>query len=149
MFNKLIAVGLLLCSNLVWAEVEVSDVWIREAPPTATVMAAYMQLKNTGAQPIALNAANCEQYQNVELHSTVMENGVARMVPMDKMEIPAGETLSLQPGAQHIMLIGVLKRPVVGDKVKLTLKFSDDSRQDVLAEVRKVEGTMPMEHHHH
>ncbi len=149
MFKSFAGLMLVFLSFNTWAEsVTIEDAWIREAPPTATVMAAYMHIHNRLKENVSLLSVDCDQYDTIEIHKTVMEGELASMVKIEALEVPAGEHVDLKPGGLHIMLIGVKKRPVAGDEVKLTLKFSDDSQQDVMAKVKKVTGKMPMHQHH-
>ncbi|NCC28249.1 MAG: copper chaperone PCu(A)C, partial [Gammaproteobacteria bacterium] len=78
----------------------------------------------------------------VELHTHVEEDGMMRMRRIEKIEIPAGETVTLKPGGLHVMLIG-LKQPLEpGDTVDLALTFEDGSRIPVQAPVRRIEVPM-------
>lgn len=151
MLKQLAGFSLVLLSLNVWANdlIEVSEPWIREAPPTATVMAAYMNIKNTSEEDLALVSAECEFYETIELHSTVMDGDIARMVKQEQLDLPKGTEVSLEPGGLHIMLIGVKQRPVAGDQVKILLNFSDESQKEIIAEVKKITGAMPMKHQHH
>jgi copper(I)-binding protein len=58
------------------------------------------------------------------------------MRPVARVEIPAGGTLELKPGSYHIMLIGLSKDLVVGEKIEITLKFEKAGEVKVTAEVR-------------
>jgi len=151
MLKKLTGLVLVFLSLNLWANeiIEVNEPWIREAPPTATVMAAYMNIKNTSDKDLALVSAECDYYETIELHSTIMDGDMARMVKQEKLNLPKGEVVSLQPGGLHIMLIGVKQRPVAGDSVKIVLNFSDETQKEIMAKVKKITGAMPMKHHHH
>jgi len=118
---------LLLWHSLAWAEpIIIKEGWVREAPPTATVSAAYMQIENTGKEPVDLLMGRSDDFGIVEIHDTVMENGVARMVGQSKLTIPAEQTVTLQPGGLHIMLINRQSELKAGDEVHLILYFSGD-----------------------
>ncbi len=150
MLNKLAGLTLIFLSLNLWANeaIEISEPWIREAPPTATVMAAYMQIKNSADKDLALVSASCDYYETIELHSTIMDGDLARMVKQEQLDLPKGKSVSLAPGGLHIMLIGVKQRPVAGDQVKIVLHFSDETQKEIIAEVKKVMGAMPMKQHH-
>jgi len=62
-----------------------------------------------------------------------------RMRRLERIEIPAGETLSLEPGGLHLMLIGLKEDLQPGGQVDLTLTFDDGAQTQVQAPVRKVE----------
>src|SRR5512147_3065222 len=98
--------GLLLSFSPAYgATLEVHDAWIREAPPTASVLAAYMVISNVRETPAEIAAISSPDFEHTELHRTIVESGVARMVPIEKFQIPAGERISLEPGGIHLMLI--------------------------------------------
>jgi len=69
-----------------------------------------------------------------------LENGVMEMRQLESLELPAKQTVKLEPGGLHIMLLD-LKNPLKsGDKVplRLTLQRADRSKTvvEVQAEVR-------------
>jgi copper(I)-binding protein len=86
-----------------------------------------------------------------EVHSMVMEQGVAKMRPVEGgLEIKPGETVELKPGSFHVMLTG-LKQPLEkGQKVKATLEFAKAGKVDVEYAVEAA-GTPspPMSGHNH
>ncbi len=61
-----------------------------------------------------------------------MEGGVMKMRPVEGgLEIKPGETVTLQPGGYHMMLVD-LKHPLeAGQDVKATLKFDKAGTVDV------------------
>lgn len=71
----------------------------------------------------------------VELHHSIEDAGVMRMVEQESFSVPAGGRLDLAPGGYHIMLIdpSVLR---AGDIVNLTLHLKDGSSLLVETEVR-------------
>jgi len=119
------------------AIVKVSDAWIAEAPPTATVLAGYMQLENTSDQEIIISGVQSQDFKAVEIHETVLKADKVSMVAHETLSIPAGETVSLQPGGLHFMLMGA-KRPLkAGDTTEIILEFQDSATQSVKIEVKK------------
>lgn len=131
----------------VWAgeTIRVVDPWVRAAPPSVHVLAAYMGIENKGSSAISLTGIQSPDFAKVELHETVMTDDMATMVPRDSLPIDAGGKLELKPGGNHIMLIEPKKPTTEGSTVPLTLVFSDGSRVDVQAAVRK--GGEMSDHH--
>ena len=89
--------GLLLCLCAVAAPaaepwIEITDAWIREAPPGATVLAGYLRATNRSDAGLDIVAIHSEVFERIELHRTVIEEGVARMLPVARLEIAAGES---------------------------------------------------------
>lgn len=116
------------------------DPWVRSASPTATVMAAYLRIDNRADSPRVLTGARSTNFENVEVHNTVVEDGLARMIHQEALEIPARGSLAFKPGSYHLMLMG-RKAPLdVGDQVELTLVFENGEELSAMAAVRKETG---------
>lgn len=129
----------------------VSGAWVREGPPTTAVLAAYMQIDNGGVQDRTLVGASSPQFETVEIHRTEIVDGVARMLPQERLVIPVGGGVTLEPGGLHLMLIQSRQPLTQGDRVTIRLRLDDGSEIPVEAEVRKAEA-MGMDHdhgHHH
>ena len=103
--------------------VVVRDAWVRATVPGQSVAGAYMDL--TSAQPAALVAAATAAAQKAELHTMAMDNGVMKMRPVAKIDLPARQTVTLEPGGLHVMLIGVKRELKAGERVPLTLTVQD------------------------
>ncbi len=96
--------------------------------------AAFLQLVNQGAAA-ALVAAEADFCRTVELHTHVLEGGVARMRPVPRIEVPERGTVSLAPGGLHVMFIDLERPLVAGSTVSFTLVFDDGRRLPVTAQV--------------
>jgi hypothetical protein len=111
--------------------------WVREAPPTAHMLAAYMTLVNDGDKPRALVDVSSPAFAHVMLHESVTVDGVARMLHRDEIVVPAHGSVTLEPGGLHLMMPAPDTRLVAGDSVEFTLTFADGVELRVRAEVRK------------
>jgi copper(I)-binding protein len=120
-------------------DVMVMDAFARaSAMSTARTGAVYMTLENHGAAADRLVAVTAEAATSAEFHETLMEDGVAKMRPVEVFDIPAGGSVELKPGGYHIMLMG-LKAPLKkGDMVMLQLKFERAGLVDVMVHVGDV-----------
>jgi copper(I)-binding protein len=102
---------------------QIVDPWARATPKGATVGAGYLTISNNGTEPDRLVGGSAAPASRFEVHTTVMEKGVAKMRQVPALEIKPGETIELKPGGVHLMLMG-LKQPLKqGQKVKGTLVF--------------------------
>jgi copper(I)-binding protein len=130
---------LLLAGNTVFAgnDVVVQNPWVREAPPTASMLAGYMVLENQSGETRALVSASSSQFHMVEIHRTEIKEGVARMTHQDKVEIKAGKKVEFKPGGYHLMLMHPEKALHAGDEVKITLEFADGTKLPIVAPVKK------------
>jgi periplasmic copper chaperone A len=60
----------------------------------------------------------------IELHTHIMDGDVMRMREMEGgIPLPPGETVKLQPGGFHIMLLGLKQGLAAGSRFPLTLTF--------------------------
>ena len=98
--------------------------WSRATPGGAKVGGGYLTIDNKGAAADRLIGGSSPVAGKVEVHAMAMNNGVMTMrLLKDGLPIPAGQSVKLAPGGNHIMLME-LKAPLKkGDKVPVTLKF--------------------------
>jgi copper(I)-binding protein len=136
-----------LGSVLAAGHLMVEDPWVREGPPTAPALGAFMVLMNHSDQAMDLVGASSDVCDRVEIHRTVMDGKMARMIKQDKITIPANGKAVLKPGDYHIMLIRPHKAYKAGEKIDITLIMADGSKIPVSAEVRKAMGGMMMHNH--
>ena len=80
----------------------------------------------------------------MELHETIDDNGVMRMVPQpDGFSIPAGGSVELMPGGKHVMLIGLINPLETGGEIEITLNFDNGESMTTVVPVVEMDG-MPM-----
>lgn len=104
---------------------ELADGWIREAPPGATVMAGYANLRNTGTAVLNLQQVRSPDFGAAELHRSVVEDGLSRMLRSQILRLPPGGSAALEPGGWHLMLFRPLRGLKSGDPVAITLECGD------------------------
>lgn len=152
--NKLLFLMLFIFSiNYVLAdkkpEVSIDDVWISEAPPTASVLAAYAHIHNPTPNVQTLVSVNSPAFSKAELHLSKVINGIATMEKQESLSIPANSTIKLTPGAYHLMLFQPDKSYKAGDMIVLSFRFSDGTSVSVSATVKKRNNTEHEHHHQH
>lgn len=117
---------------------QVSDAWISPSRPGQTVVGGYMRLRST--QDAALVQIDTDAAAKAEMHRMSMEDDIMRMRRLDRLDLPAGQTVDLAPGARHLMLFDVRRPLKAGDMVRLTLtlRLADGQsvRRDVNAQVK-------------
>ena len=99
--------------------VEVSQAWIRAAPPGAMMLAGYAILRNSGDAPVTVAGADSADFGDVSLHRSVEENGVERMRPLGKVSIAPGASVTFAPGGNHFMLMRPVRELKPGDTVRI------------------------------
>ena len=134
---QITTVALLSLASLMVHAVEVSDAWIREAPPAAQMMGGFMTISNTSDKDEVLVGASSAIFMHIMLHRTVEKDGVSKMMHQDEVVIPAHNKVEFKPGDYHIMMPTPEKRLVVGDKVMVKLEFKSGKTVDVEYTVRK------------
>ena len=147
--SSLLAAALLATATLSAqaGDIRVSDPYARAVPPGQPNSAVFMTLVNSSKENRALVAAETPSAGVVELHTHINEGGMMKMRKVDKIEIPAGQTVTLKPGGLHVMLIG-LKEPLEpGKEVHMNLIFDKGGKEHIMAPVRAIAPPMaPMAH---
>jgi copper(I)-binding protein len=124
--------------------IAVGNPWTRATPKGATVAGGYMTISNKGSAPDRLVGGSAAVAGRFEVHSMVMEQGVAKMRPVQGgLEIKPGETVELKPGSFHVMLMGLKQQLQKGQKVKGTLEFEKAGKVEIEYAVEAVGATSP------
>ena len=114
--------------------------WVKAADGGMT--GAFGTLTNNGTEDLQVVAASSPAAASVELHETVQQaDGTAAMAKSTGgFTIPAGGTFALEPGANHLMLMG-LKEPVLaGEEIPFTLTLSDGGTVEFTAPAKDFAG---------
>lgn len=99
--------------------------------------AAFMLIKNSGAEDDVLLAGETVVATVVEVHEMADVDGVMEMRPLtDGLAVPAGGEEALEPGGYHIMLIGLTEDLTNGKTFDLTLHFAKAGEVTVPVTVR-------------
>jgi hypothetical protein len=145
----LVTLLLLIGSSMTMADamLTISEPWIREAPPTVRVMAGYMAMVNTGDTMLTVTSISSPDFESAEIHRTVVEAGVARMLPVTQLDIPANSQLKLEPGGLHLMLFEPQRPLPEGTTVTLIIHRSNGSKVTATAPVIRKIGEDHSHHH--
>lgn len=116
--------------------IEIEDAWGRTAPSSAANAAFYMTINGSDADD-ALVSADAEACGAVELHETVMSDGVMNMQHLPRgIPIAAGSVVSLEPGGMHIMCIERTADLAPGGVISISLDFATGPTQVIEFEIR-------------
>lgn len=127
----LAAAVMLLAPTLVHADMEthlgdlvISGAWTRATPTRAPTGAGFVTIENKGSRDDRLIAVRTPISDKSEIHTMTMDNGIMKMRQLeDGIAIPAGETVTLEPGGNHLMFMQ-LKQGIEKDSaVSVTLVF--------------------------
>jgi copper(I)-binding protein len=113
--------------------VTVADPWVRATVPGQDVAGAFMEITST--KNAKLVKVTSQAAGTVEIHTMSMNNGVMEMRQIKSLDLPANQTVKLEPGAYHIMLFN-LKHPFkAGTKIPLTLTVEQENHKKIKIEV--------------
>jgi copper(I)-binding protein len=119
-----------LASSAIAAPPTAREPWIRATPPGVPTAAAYLVLEGHGTADRLIDARSTAA-ERVEIHTHVHENGLMVMKRVDALAVPATGTAVLEPGADHVMLIGLHETLLPGTTVTITLVFERSGATDV------------------
>lgn len=106
------------------ADLAVERPWARASIGTSRPGAAYLTITNEGAEADRLTRVESATAGRSEVHETATDaSGVSRMQATGPLAIPPGESVRLEPGGKHVMLME-LKEPLEeGETLTLVLTF--------------------------
>jgi len=124
------------------AGVRIEEAWIRWLPANLPA-GGYLVLSNGSDQPRVLVGASSPDYGQVQLHRSITQGGLSKMVPVPRITIPAHSTLSFAAHGYHLMLMQPQARITPGDHVPITLRFADGQTLLASFQVRPPSATAP------
>ncbi len=122
----------------------------RETASGANVGGGYVTIKNTGSTADRLIGGSANFAGKIEIHEMKMVDQVMKMNPIEGgLEIPAGATVKLAPGGNHIMFMKLSSQLKEGEKHKATLKFEKAGGVEITFSVLSIAETLKMKQKHH
>lgn len=107
-------------------DVVIEHPWARASIGVSRPGAAYLTVRNTGAEAVTLTGLVTPLALMPQIHdSTTDAQGVSSMAPAGAITIAPGESVALEPGGLHAMLMRLQAPMVEGETFALTLTFSD------------------------
>ena len=121
------------------AVVQAEDAWCRPPVRRWGWGGCYVTLVSSRDDRLVSVASPLSQV--VEIHEMRMDGDMMRMGQLENgLPLPAGETVQMRPGAEHLMLMALSAPLAEGETVPLTLTFEDAAEVTVEAQVRQPEG---------
>ena len=105
------------------SKLEITDVRVREPIPGRMMSAAFFTITNTTEHSRTLVSVSADWAGLIEIHTHLHEDGVMKMRQLERLKIPAGDSVVLQPGGLHLMLFK-LQLPLA-DVLPMELCFSN------------------------
>lgn len=122
-----VALALLLlsaCSEQCDQVVSADQGWVRKPLPGRSMTAAYMNLSTCGEQ-IEITGFRSPQYKRVELHETVVTDGVSAMRKVPSIVLSKTDPATLQPGGMHLMLMRPTENFDQNKPIEIVVLLSD------------------------
>lgn len=101
----LLLVALLAACAGEQAPLTADSVDVRLPRPGTNMGVAYLTIENSTAEVITITSVSSPQFDAVEMHETVVAEGVSRMRKLDSITIPAKGSLAFERGGKHLMLM--------------------------------------------
>jgi copper(I)-binding protein len=131
----LLFILVMLFPTSAFAELDITDARIKNLPPTVPVRAGYMTIHNPSQVAVSIVAIHSEAFASVEIHRSVMQDGMMRMDLVEALEIEADTSLKLAPGGLHLMLMQPVEATRPGELIEIILQLSDGSKQSLKMKV--------------
>ena len=128
--------------------IEVTTPWARATPPNARAGGLFFTLTDRST-PDRLLSASTPVAATAEIHRTVNENGVMKMLPIDGIDLNPGQPVEFKPGGLHIMLMDLKKQLKPGDTFPVTLTFAKAPPLTATVTVGAAGASGPAMHHMH
>jgi copper(I)-binding protein len=126
--------------------------WARATSASAANGVVYMAISNEGDTVDRLIGVASPVAGMSHLHSNEEVDGVMQMRPVDAIEIAPGDTVLIEPGGLHIMLMGLGAPLVQGTNFPMTLVFETAGSIDIEVHVEAPGAAAPadgMDHGEH
>lgn len=120
-----------------------TDGWAKAVDETGpeSMTGVFGTLRNTTDEPVRLTGGSSDAAHMIELHETAMVGGTMVMREAEGgFLIEPGDTLVLEPGGNHIMLMGLSAAIETGTDVDITLTAEDGTTYDIVAAARTFAG---------
>ena len=116
-------------------QLDVANAWAGATPGKAENGAAYVTITSPTADRLV--SASTPVAKKAELHTMSMQGMVMKMRPISGVDIPPGQAVTLKPGGEHIMLMGLNQPLREGQSFPLTLNFEKAGPRTVTVTVEK------------
>ena len=135
LMSKILLILLLLFPASAFAELEISEARIKNLPPSVPVRAGYMTIDNPSQITVSIVAIRSDAFASVEIHRSVMQDGMMRMNLVESLQIAPGGRLQLAPGGLHLMMMQPVQATRPGEDIQIILQLDDGSEQPLTMKV--------------
>lgn len=122
------------CSKETLPPLVASDVVITTPMPGKSMSAGYLSITNNTSDTVTISHVESTEFESVEIHESVLEDGIAKMQRLGELTIPAKSTIKLEPGGKHLML---MRRTDASNQVSLSFYSKNTLLLGVMAPLTK------------
>jgi copper(I)-binding protein len=112
--------------------------WARATIGQVQTGAVYLSVINNGTEGDRLLAMSTPVAAKAQLHTHIMDGDVMKMRPVEVIVIEAKGSMTLEPGGDHVMLMGVQNPLKEGDVFPMKLIFETAGSVDVDVHVQGI-----------
>jgi len=113
------------CDRHVGPPLEISATTVFAPLPGTHATVAYMTIRNNTQTDIVVGSIGSPQFASVMLHETQITDGVARMVMLKTLLVPANSSVVLGDGGLHIMLMNPVQAVELSQPVSLHINYDN------------------------
>ncbi|WP_336287655.1 copper chaperone PCu(A)C [Bartonella sp. CB60] len=111
---------------------EIIHPWTRPTLAGTKSGGGYLSIINHGNTPDRLISVSANGVQTTELHSMTVVNDIMKMEKIPNgIEIPGNGEVTLKPGGNHVMFMGISQPFKLGDKINAKLTFEKAGTIDI------------------
>ena len=120
-------------TDRVLGNIIIENSWVRAAAPGTKTMAAYMTIENNSLQAIEIDIKRIisKGFEKTEVHKSSL-NGMMTMEKIDSLIIKPNESMVLEPGGLHFMLINPETVPQKNTTVEMLIFFKKENEAEVV-----------------
>ncbi|WP_273757451.1 copper chaperone PCu(A)C [Bartonella sp. AU55XJBT] len=125
-------------------DIEILNPWARETPKGVKVSSGYFYIINHSNTPDRLVSISTNGVKTTEMHTMAVVNDIMKMEKLHNgIEIPGNGEITLKPGGDHVMFMGLSQPFKLGDKISAKLTFENAGTIDVDFSVNAMKTTSP------
>ena len=127
-----------LSNNTFASKIDIDNATIRLMPASAKMTAGYFRLSNQDDKEKVLVSAKSDFFKHIEIHHSMKDGDVMKMVKKNSVSIPPKSELEFKPMGYHLMLMQPIGKILENEKIKITLIFASGESTDVQFVIRKM-----------
>ncbi|SQD79203.1 copper chaperone PCu(A)C [Moritella yayanosii] len=124
----------------------IMDAWVRAAPPSAKVQAAFFNVMNHNNKPIVITNVEAQGFGRSELHLSGKKDGIMTMQKQQQITIPANTIFQFKPGGYHVMLLEPTKIAAPGEVVNVSFTLLNGEKITAKMPVKRDNRQAKMDH---